>query len=138
MLNLPNNAVFNKIQTNNARIAPNATTNNTVVDHQNFSMVHPQRASADTLNSVLAQLDLTDLSQQTNGVLKGETQDGSGTFMITPGVIKFKKSSPPPVCPPSPPANYPPVSPPPGSTYTAPSTAPDTYVPVTGSTNYMA
>jgi len=114
MLNLPNMPVLNKIAANNARIAPNSTTNNTVVDHQNFSMLHPQRASESTLMDVLNQLDLNNPSQDTNGVIKGHMKDGSGDFMVTPGVIKFHKGGcqqpQPPVCDtPPPPPSYPPA-----------------------------
>lgn len=90
MLNLPNTPVFNKIQANNARIAPNESTNTSVSEHKHFSMLHPQRASETTLMGVLDQLDLSNPTQQTNGVMKGQNKECSGDYMITPGVIKFK------------------------------------------------
>jgi hypothetical protein len=119
MLNLPNTPVFNKIAANNARIAPNADSNNTVTEHKNFSMLHPQRASEDTLMGVLNQLDLDNPTKETNGVIKGKNKSGDGNFMITPGVIKFKPGhgncdtpSMPPTDYPGPaqtPASYPPA-----------------------------
>lgn len=111
MLNLPNAPVFNKIQANNSRIAPNASSNTSITEHKNFSMLHPQRASETTLMGVLDQLDLSNPTQQSNGVMKGQNKECSGDYMITPGVIKFKPghitSNPPTV----PDTNYnPPVA----------------------------
>ena len=135
MLNLPNTPVFNKIATNNARIAPDSTTNNTVIDHKNFSMLHPQRASENILMDVLNQLDLTNPSKSTNGVIKGNMKDGSGSYMITPGVIKFHKGGcqqppPPPVC--DTPPTY--VAPPTYGSSDTPTTP--TYTPSSDTTTY--
>ena len=100
MMNLPNLPVLNKIMANNSRIAPNAQSNNTVVDKKNFSMAHPQKLPQDTLTSLLGMLDFNSASTKTNGVIKGNTVDG-GKFHLTPGVLKFtkghgNKKTPPP------------------------------------------
>jgi hypothetical protein len=114
MTSFPNLPVVNKAVARNEVIAPDAKSNNTVVEHKNFNMAHPQRVSSDTLGSLFNMLDFNNPSQETNGVIKGSTMDG-GWFHLTPGVLKFQGCGQhEPYTPPIPPANdngpaYPPV-----------------------------
>jgi hypothetical protein len=113
MSTFPNVHVLNRTFANNARIAPDSTSNNTVTEKKNFSIAHPQRLNATVLNDLLGQFDLNNLSKSTNGVLKGNTSCEEGKFHMTAGVIKFTGScgpvddyTPPTYNNPVPPVDY--------------------------------
>jgi len=99
--NPPTSPVLGKVFDKNQRIAPNATSNNGVTEKPNFSMAHPHKVPPELLQQLLGMLDLQNPDKQTNGVIKGNTKDG-GTFMLTPGVLKFKKGKGKPGAPPAP------------------------------------
>jgi hypothetical protein len=85
MSTIPNTPVLNKVLAQNAK----AKTDAGIIDQPNFSMAHPQKLSQQGLTDLLATFDLNNPTKQSNGLVRGNTLDGSSYFM-TPGVIKFK------------------------------------------------
>lgn len=113
-MSFPGLAALNRVFTNNARISPDATSNNSIVERKNFSMAHPQRLPEGDLTNLLNTFNFDSLDKESNGLLKG-SRTGGGWFHLTPGVIKFagggNSSELPSEDPPSeePPTEEPPV-----------------------------
>lgn len=105
MSTIPNVPVLNKILTQNSK----AKTDAGIIEQPNFSMAHPKKLSQQGLTDLLATFDLNNPTKQSNGMVRGNTLD-TGSYFMTPGVIKFKPgqtSSPSqPPYPSQPPVDY--------------------------------